>query len=114
MRSLTIIISALFVLTVGCGRSGKTADVATTVIQTPSVVCGSCVKTIQKALTQVNGVKEVTGDPKAKTISVRYEPNTVTLDRLENAITQAGYDANGKKRDPAAYNKLDACCKIDG
>ncbi len=113
MRSLAIFISVVLVLAAACSRTPQ-SQLATTVIQSPSIVCGSCVKTIQKALTQVKGVKEVTGDPKAKTISVKYESSAVTLDQLENTITRAGYDANGKKRDQSAYDKLDACCKIDG
>jgi hypothetical protein len=31
---------------------------------------------------------------------------------MENAVAQAGYDANETKRDAEAYDALDACCKV--
>ena len=46
---------------IGCQ---KNQDVATTVIKANSIVCGSCAKTVQKAVSGLDGVKEVNVDLK--------------------------------------------------
>ena len=85
----------------------------TTVIHVPTVVCSSCVKTITKALNKVPGVKTTSIDLKKKTATVMYAATKVSVTRIEEAISKAGYDANGVKRDSTAYDNLDACCKFD-
>ena len=108
-----LVVALFLVLLVGCAREAK-IEVASALVKTPTMVCGSCVKTIEKAVGQVAGVKEVAADLKTKTVKVSYEVAKVSLDQIQSAITGAGYDADGRKRDQAAYEKLDACCKIDG
>jgi copper chaperone CopZ len=98
-------------LLVGCL---KTDGLETTSIKATSMVCGSCQKNVEKALYAVEGVKSVNVDLKAKMVEVKFVPAQTNLQTLERAVTDAGYDANDKKRDAAAYDKLDACCKIDG
>ena len=71
-------------------------------------------KTIEKAAYHVEGVKNVEIDLSKKTAQITFVSFQTNLDVIETAITEAGYDANGKKRNPEAYEKLDACCKIDG
>ena len=58
-------------------------------------------------------MKEIKVDIDKKIAEVKFIPAIVTLEILENAITGVGYDANDKKRSSQAYEKLDACCKID-
>jgi periplasmic mercuric ion binding protein len=91
----------------------STSQVSKTVIVVPTLVCGSCVTTVTKALKKVDGVKTAKVDLKAKTATVTYASAKVTVRKLEQAIADAGYDANGVKRNPEAYEKLDACCKAD-
>lgn len=88
-------------------------QIETTVITVPTVVCSSCVRTITKALKKVDGVKTTKIDLKKKTATVSYVMTKTSLSKIEKAIANAGYDANDVKRDPAAYEKLDACCKTD-
>ena len=85
----------------------------TTVVQVPTVVCNLCVTTLTKALKKVPGVKTTSIDLKKKTATVTFVASKVSVAKIEKAISNAGYDANSVKRDPAAYEKLDACCKID-
>lgn len=84
-----------------------------TTIEVPTIVCGSCVTTVTKALKKVPGVKTAKVDLKKKTATVTFASTKVTIDKLEMAIANAGYDANKVKRNPEAYEKLDACCKTD-
>ena len=83
-------------------------------INTPSMVCGTCAKNIEKAAYHVEGVKEVNVDVDQKTVEVRFIPVRTNVGAIEEAISGAGYDANGRKRNPDAYEKLEKCCKIDG
>ncbi len=85
----------------------------TTVIRVPTMVCNTCVKTITKALNKVKGVKATNVNLDKKTATVTFVSSRVNVATLERAISNAGYDANSVKRNPAAYEKLDACCKSD-
>jgi periplasmic mercuric ion binding protein len=80
-------------------------------ISLPSMVCGTCKNTIQKAIYAVDGVKNVDIDLDRKTAEVTFVSYQTNLDVIETAITEAGYDADAKKRNMDAYEKLDACCK---
>jgi len=88
-------------------------DIKTDVIAANTMICGTCEKNVKKAVYAVEGVKAVEVDLKVKTVTVHYLPAQTNLLTLERAITDAGYDANDKRRDPAGYEKLDACCKKD-
>ena len=98
-------------LFIGCQ---KQPELQTSVIKANSMVCGTCAKNIEKAVYLVDGVKEVNVDVKAKTVEVKYVPLQTNVETIEVAISDAGYDANNRKRNPDGYEKLDACCKIDG
>ena len=116
MRKTFMIIAALLMSGMaGCSRQNASpAKSETTKIELQSMVCGSCAKTIKQTLATLDGVEEVDVDLKAKIATVKYEPSKIDLPKIETAIANAGYDANKTKRNPDAYDKLDACCKIDG
>lgn len=98
----------------------QTSEVNTTsnhekaVVQLPTIQCDMCKKTITKALQKVDGVHEIDINIEGKVANVMYDKNKTDFAKIENAITGAGYGANDKKADPAAYEKLDDCCKVDG
>jgi periplasmic mercuric ion binding protein len=114
---LTIAVVALSALTAQSKQQaqpkGGDATIETTVVKVPTVVCNSCVTTITKALKKVNGVKSTKIDLAKKTATVTFASSKTSVSKIENAIAKAGYDANEVKRDPAAYEKLDGCCKTD-
>ena len=107
-RMLTLILGLIALG--GCRPSQKleSADIAAS-----TMVCDKCAKTIEKAVYHVEGVKDVDVDVDKKMVHVKYVPLQTNLETLERAITDAGYDANDKKRDPGAYDKLEACCKME-
>lgn len=107
---MSISIVALFLMFLGC-QQGQSLETAT--IQANSMVCGTCAETIQKAVYTVEGVKDVNVDVDKKIVEVKFVSTQTNLATLERTITDAGYDANDKKRDKDAYEKLDECCKID-
>ena len=114
-RISTLVIIALLGLTALFAQTKQKADVKleTAVIKVPTIVCNSCVSTITKALKKVDGIKSTKVDLKQKTATVSYVSAKLNLSKIEKAIANAGYDANDTKRNPAAYEKLDACCKAD-
>jgi copper chaperone CopZ len=117
-RLMSLLIASLFAIAVVSAQPQQKArtsatKIDTTVITVPTVVCSSCVRTITKALKNVDGVKSTKIDLEKKTATVSYVSTKTTLSKIEKAIANAGYDANSTKRDPAAYEKLDACCKAD-
>lgn len=80
-------------------------------IKVPTIQCKNCVANVEKALKAVDGVQSVKVNLEGKLAAVSYDGGKLGLNDLEKVITAAGYDANEKKRDPEAYDMLDACCK---
>ncbi len=60
-------------------------------LNVPDVSCEHCVKTVSGALGALPGVDSVNVDVTSKTVSLRYEPNQVTLERIEETLDEAGY-----------------------
>lgn len=82
-----------------------------TIISLPSIVCGSCVTRIEKALKKVDGVTDYKVDLDGKTATVNFDNTLTSVSALETVITKIGYDANDKKADQDAYDKLPKCCQ---
>lgn len=82
----------------------------TTKAQTPkaemsiksSVVCDMCKKKVEKALA-FKGVEKSTVDLNTKIITVSYDPQQTTPEKIRSAVSKAGYDADEVKADPKAY-----------
>ena len=82
-------------------------------IQT-SAVCEMCKDRLEKDLTFEKGVKSVNLDLETKVLNIAYIDGKTNPDVLRKRVTLVGYDADSLKRDPAAYDKLDPCCKDGG
>ncbi|MEI7485170.1 MAG: heavy metal-associated domain-containing protein [Ignavibacteriota bacterium] len=86
-------------------------NVEHTMVKIPSAQCETCEKNLNNALKKVAGIGKFKVDIEGKVIHINYDRSTTTIAKIENAITSAGYDANDKKANPDAYDKLDKCCK---
>jgi periplasmic mercuric ion binding protein len=73
--------------------------------------CGSCGANINDHITATKGIKKVVVDPKENTITVSYDANKTTPEKIREAINKAGYDADDQKATAEAVNTLDGCCK---
>lgn len=60
----------------------------------------------------MSGVKSVAVNLDNKVTKVTYDVNKTNLAAIEGTIEEAGYADNDKPADPAAYEKLSACCKV--
>jgi Cu+-exporting ATPase len=65
------------------------------VIRIGGMHCHRCEQTIQKAIRRLNGVHEVEVDFPSAQASVLYDPSSVSMADLMQAISQAGYRATG-------------------
>ena len=113
MNTLKLSLAAILMTFAIGGCRKNTTAYETKTISAPTMICGTCAKTIEKAVYRVEGVNEVKADPDKKIVEVKYNPVQTNLEFIQSAIAAAGYDADDKKRDPDAYEKLDACCKLE-
>lgn len=62
-----------------------------TVLFVPDVSCEHCVNAINSALKELPGVETVNTDIPTKTVRLRYNPNQVTMAKIEVALDDIGY-----------------------
>lgn len=73
--------------------------------------CETCGQNFQNGLLDIKGVKMMELDEKAMTITVYFDSRKTNLPAIREGIANLGYDADEVKANPAAYDKLDGCCK---
>jgi|HubBroStandDraft_1064217.scaffolds.fasta_scaffold341128_1 copper chaperone CopZ len=77
------------------------------VIRVEGMHCHNCEQKLRKSLSLNDGVHEVEVDYNTGQVSVLFEPKSVSVGQLMNAVTQAGYQATGYtlagKKNPAAH-----------
>lgn len=113
MKTLTLVLLtfAFFLTSASSIYAGDNEKVT---VNVPTIQCGTCKKNITKALNNLDGVTSVKIDMKKKTAAVTFDDSKTNAGAIEDAITAAGYDANDKKADHDAYERLDDCCKVEG
>lgn len=58
----------------------------------PNISCGHCVRTIENELTELAGVKKVSGDPGTKTVVVKWD-DPATEDAIRKVLKEINYPA---------------------
>ncbi len=99
----------LFFLLIRCNQ--KSVKV---IINTPTIQCGMCQKTIEMGLGRITGITASKVDLETKTTTVAYNADKTDPDKIEKTISELGYQANEILPNPIAYNALAPCCKIGG
>lgn len=113
MKSIKIksIVSAfVFILFMLKGINATSATADTLRIKT-SAVCGECKEIIEQYLSFEKGVTSSNLDVESKIVTVVFNPDKTTPDKIRIAVTKSGYDADSLKADPKAFRKLPQCCK---
>lgn len=64
----------------------------TTTIRVPEVHCQHCVQSIEGALEPMDGVSHASVDLADTSVTVTWDPEVTTRDRLVGAIEDQGYD----------------------
>lgn len=86
----------------------------TTVVIKSTAQCGECKEKIENALNFEKGVKSSDVNIDTKEVTVVYNPDKTTPDKIRTAISKAGYDADNIPADEKAYKRLKPCCTKDG
>jgi copper chaperone len=60
------------------------------VLEAPDISCDHCIMTIEKAVTKA-GARFVSGDPEKKQVTVEYDPASVSIETIEQAMEEEGY-----------------------
>ncbi|MCO7248224.1 heavy metal translocating P-type ATPase [Halomonas sp. Mc5H-6] len=67
--------------------------------------CGSCVSRIERTLTKLPGMVEVSVNLATQKAFVRFLPGTVSLTRIQHAIREAGYEPQDTDAPPPTDNE---------
>ncbi|HQY19906.1 MAG TPA: heavy-metal-associated domain-containing protein [Ignavibacteria bacterium] len=112
-KNLKVIFAIFFMVTLipMLSKADNKGNEKTVEITLPSIQCGMCVKTVEKALGNLDGVIDSKADLDNKSVTVIYDDSKVSVENLEAVITASGYDANKMPANEDAYNELNACCK---
>jgi periplasmic mercuric ion binding protein len=76
-----------------------------------SAICGMCKKAIEKAMAYEKGVKAAELDVDTKMLTVVYQPDKTSPDKIRRAVAHTGYDADSIIAEPRAYQRLPECCQ---
>jgi len=112
MKNSLLMLALLFVSSLAFGQK-PTGKTETVVIQT-SAECGECKERIEGALNYTKGVKFAELDLDSRKLTVKFKNDVISLAELKKQIAALGYNADEVVADPAAYEKLPACCKAGG
>lgn len=59
--------------------------------EAPDITCDHCIGTIEKAVTKIESVRFISGDPEAKTVKIEYDPAAVEIEKIQSVMEEEGY-----------------------
>ena len=59
-------------------------------LSVPNISCGHCIMTIQRELGEIDGVKNVEGNPTTKEITVEWD-TPATLESIKSTLKEINY-----------------------
>lgn len=68
------------------------------VLSVPGISCDHCRRAIESALAGREGVVEVAVDVPGKTVTVDLDEGRISLDEVEAAVGEAGYEVVARRR----------------
>lgn len=97
----TSIIILLMTVLIGCSENNKknqlleNEKMETVSVEIPieGMSCMSCVATVKKTLSDIEGVSEVKVSLENKKTTLRLNPQKISLDTIQQAINKLGYKA---------------------
>ena len=127
-----LILSIIFVIILGCQSNNQkvtdengifssedyvvltasSGDSKSERINIPTVQCGMCDMNIAEGLENLAGLEKFAISIDNKLVEVIFNPVTLNISQIEQAISMTGYQANNTKADPGIYKNLAGCCKL--
>lgn len=80
----------------------------TKVIKVLGMSCGSCISAVNQAISEINGVNEVSVSLSNGMVTVQYDEQLTSVDRFDEAVEKAGYAVNAPIAHDSPQGK--ACC----
>ncbi len=68
---------------------------ATHMFRVEDIHCGGCESAIRKALTRLDGVRDVAPDSATNHVTVRYDETRTSTEQIAERLATAGYPALG-------------------
>jgi copper chaperone CopZ len=103
----TILIAFMSMLAFGLSAQSAGIKTETFVVKGN---CDDCKERIENAA-DIKGVKILKWDTDTKVATATYDADKTTVEKIQQAIASAGYDAGDIKGSAKAYRKLPKCCK---
>ena len=98
--------------TVTAQKTNQKAVIKTTLNCDHCAACETCGLKFKTEMLKIKGLKMYELDDKAMTFTVYYNTKKTNLQKIKEAISKLGYDADEVKADPESVQKLDDCCKV--
>ena len=73
--------------------------------------CDMCKKKIQNAEIKLRGVKKAMWSTEEQILTIKYNPEKISLEKIKQSIADDGYDTDDIKATQEAYDNLHYCCK---
>jgi copper chaperone CopZ len=73
--------------------------------------CQECCKYIGKTILEIEGVEYVDCNNKTGLVTIRFISSITSLDKIELAISDIGYDTPKYRRKVEFYTDIPKCCK---
>ena len=61
------------------------------------MTCSGCERTVSRVVGNIEGVQSVKADLSSSTVSVEYDPQKVSIDKIKSAINSVGYKFVGER-----------------
>ena len=62
------------------------------------MTCSGCERTVQKVVSNIEGVKESKADVGSASVTVEYDPSKVNAEKVKAAVERVGYKFGGEKK----------------
>lgn len=76
-----------------------------------SAQCEMCKETLEASIGKMEGVSKVLLKVESKELTVKFDPDVVSLEDIKTEITNTGYWADEMMPNKEAYAALPSCCK---
>lgn len=75
------------------------------------MTCQGCVESVTRALQAISGVRNAEVSLAVGSATIEFDEQLTSLDDLEQAVKQAGYDVGtGESTDESQSNRKGCCC----
>ena len=105
----------IFMIVLACASIFQNVFAASTHYETTTFKvsgnCDMCKNRIETALKKNSGVQSASWDVKTKTVTVVYNPHSISVNQLHQLVADAGHDTDKIKSTDTAYKALPGCCK---